>query len=115
MQTMTVPTLRLAVLCLALSVASLLAAGCETGHTNKDHAPWQRTADLTTTGKPQPTAANANAEANKGRPPVPGSPTASAADGTQPFNDDEARIPEGQEEGAPIAASVQPKDQFEHQ
>jgi hypothetical protein len=115
MHTITIPPLRLPGACLALLAVCLFTAGCETGHTNKDHAPWQRTADLTTTGKPEPSAANASAEANKGRPPVPGSPTASAADGTQPVNDDEARVPEGQEEGAPMASSVQPKDQFQHQ
>ncbi len=101
--------------CAALAIGGCLLAGCETGHVNKDHTHWQRAADETTTGKPQTNQANATAEANKGRPPVPGSPTASAADGTQPVNDYEARIPEGQEEGAPAAPNKQPRDQFQHQ
>jgi hypothetical protein len=73
----------------------LLITGCETGRTNKDHAPWQAVSDESTTGKPE----MATAAPAAGQPPVPGSPTAAGADGLQPLNDSEARQSPGAEEG----------------
>ena len=95
-----------------LCVISLLAAaGCETGRTNKAHAPAQATSDLTTTGKPQPGYA---ADAS-GQPPVPGSPTAAGPNGQQPMNDSQARKSPGAKEVMASAPRRQPKDSFQHQ
>jgi hypothetical protein len=66
-----------------------LATGCETATTEKTHFAGD-TSDVTTT--PPPTAhADAPGTQAEGQPPVPGSPTASNADGTQPPNDLQAR------------------------
>ncbi|HEY0795679.1 MAG TPA: hypothetical protein VGD64_07840 [Acidisarcina sp.] len=65
------------------------AIGCETGTTQKTHFAGD-TSDITTT---PPATAHADPPGTKaqGQPPVPGSPTASNADGTQPPDDLQAR------------------------
>jgi hypothetical protein len=78
-----------------LAVAALMAGGlvavtgCETATTEKTHFAGD-TSDITTT---PPATAHADAPGTQaeGQPPVPGSPTASNADGTQPPNDMQAR------------------------
>jgi hypothetical protein len=89
----------------------LLITGCETGRTNKDHAIWQAISDETTTGKPE----MAKATPAIGQPPVPGSPTAAGADGSQPMNDSEARQSVGAEEGTATPPNRHVKDAFERQ
>jgi hypothetical protein len=92
---------------LALGCAVLSLAGCETGRTNKVHAEWQKISDVSTTGKPKPSPAieikaekgELKAEARRGQPPVPGSPTAAGEDGNQPFDDMDARPSPATERG----------------
>ena len=89
--------------CLAASL--LLAAGCETGRTNKMHAAWEHANDLTTTGKPETVASTQHAH---GQTPVPGSPTAAGEDGNQPLNDSEARGRETHEKSEEMPMNRQP-------
>jgi len=93
------------------TAALVLVTGCETGHVNKVHSPWQSVSDGNTTGKPD----LAKAAPATGQPPVPGSPTAAGPDGLQPMNDSEARQSVGAEEGLPAPPWVQKKDPFERQ
>ena len=65
------------------------ATGCETATTQKTRLD-AHLSDITTTPPPAAHADPPGAEA-QGQPPVPGSPTASNADGTQPPNDLQAR------------------------
>lgn len=79
----------------ALVTAILLTAGagCETGTTHKTNLGLDLS-DVTTTPPPAAHADATNAPAGKEpatQPPVPGSPTASNADGTQPPDDAQAR------------------------
>ncbi len=92
----------------ALSLgAALLLGGCETGRTNKTHAPWQHVSDVTTTNKPASTQALGPGHH---QPPVPGSPTAAGEDGNQPPDDLEARSRIGNERGEAAAPHSQPAD-----
>lgn len=95
-----------------LTVAALLlVTGCETGRTNKAHAPWQHVSEESTTGKPD----LSKAAPATGQPPVPGSPTAAGPDGLQPLNDNEAQQGLGVEEGRATPPREQKKDPFERQ
>jgi hypothetical protein len=85
--------------------------GCDTGHTNKQHSSYETVSDLTTTGK-QDVAFKAD---GSGQPPVPGSPTAAGPDGKQPYDDSQARVSLGSEEGLPIPPHQHHKDAFERQ
>jgi hypothetical protein len=85
--------------------ALLLACGCETGRTNKMHAPWQHANDVTTTGHPDTTA---SAYPGHHQPPVPGSPTAAGDDGDQPLNDSQAHTRHDNEHGEAPAPNRQP-------
>ncbi len=85
--------------------AALVLGGCETGRTNKAHAPWQHLSDDTTTSKPENTQA---LSAGDGQPPVPGSPTAAGPDGNQPMDDMQARGRHGNEYGEPAAPHSPP-------
>ena len=88
-----------------------IATGCETGRTNKLHAPVLGLSDVTTTSKPDPAYA-ANPE---GIPPVPGSPTAAGPDGKQPLNSSSARTSPGTEHGMATPPAGQDKDPFVRQ
>jgi hypothetical protein len=90
----------------ALSIFAL--AGCETTRGNKLHAPFEHMSDITTTPHPNPKYASIAT----GIPPVPGSPTAAGPDGTQPYQDGEARKDPGAEKGIPMYPREQPKDRF---
>lgn len=96
---------------LLTGAALLLVTGCETGRTNKAHAPWQHVSEESTTGKPD----MAKAAPATGQVPVPGSPTAAGPDGLQPLNDNEARQSVGTEEGRATPPRSQQKDPFERQ
>lgn len=96
------------VLCVLASVA---LTGCETGRVNKLHSRYEHTMDVTTS--PHPDAQYASVSA--GDVPVPGSPTAAGPDGTQPFNDSQARKDPGAEKGQPTPPREQTKDPFLHQ
>lgn len=93
-------------------IVSFAALGCETGATRKHHPGWLLVSDVTTTAPPNahsPTAGSTpDAEALTGQPPVPGSPTASNADGTQPPEDQMARPSPAEEEGSAPAPRAQP-------
>lgn len=89
----------------------LTIAGCETGRTNKAHAPAEALSDVTTTGKPQ----TGFAAPTTGQVPVPGSPTGAGVNGQQPPNDSEARKSPGAEDVMAAAPRRQPKDSFRHQ
>lgn len=99
-----VAVLSAGVFCLAACALS----GCETGRANKLHSQFESVSDLTTV--PHPHAEYASV--STGLPPVPGSPTAAGPDGRQPFNDNEARVDPGAEEGVPMAPRAQPRDRF---
>ncbi len=84
----------------AIAFALLATAGCETGRTNKVHAEWQKVSDVNTTGRPKPSPGiEMKAEARRGQPPVPGSPTAAGEDGNQPMDDMDARPSPATERG----------------
>jgi hypothetical protein len=83
-------------------------AGCETTRVNKAHAHFEAVSDITTTPHPDPKYASIAT----GIPPVPGSPTAAGPDGTQPLNDNQARVDPGAEKGIPAFPREQPKDTF---
>lgn len=100
--------LTIGVVCAA---ASLALTGCETGRVNKLHSPGDTVSDVSTT--PHPDAQYASV--SSGNPPVPGSPTAAGADGTQPMNDSAARRSPGAEEGKPTPPRAQEPDRFLHQ
>lgn len=90
------------------ALASTLLSGCETGRANKLHSPFEHTLDVTTSPHPD----QQYASVSNGIPPVPGSPTAAGPDGTQPFNDNEARKTPGAEKGKPTPPREQVKDPF---
>ena len=93
-----------------LAVAVVLG-GCETGRTNKAHAPWQHLSDVTTTSKPESTQALGPGEH---QPPVPGSPTAAGPDGNQPLDDMQARSRHGNEHGEAASPREQPASPQRH-
>jgi hypothetical protein len=82
--------------------------GCETTRVNKRHAHFESVSDITTTPHPDPKYSSVFT----GIPPVPGSPTAAGADGTQPLNDSEARKSPGSEKGVPTPPRQQVPDRF---
>ncbi|MGC2639770.1 MAG: hypothetical protein WA294_21480 [Acidobacteriaceae bacterium] len=90
------------------ALASLVLTGCETGRANKLHSRYESVSDLTTVPHPNPEYASVA----DGIPPVPGSPTASGADGLQPNRDYEARKDPSTEKGIPMYPRMQPKDRF---
>jgi hypothetical protein len=89
-------------------VAACALSGCETGRVNKLHAHSDSVSDVTTT--PHPHAEYASVVTPN--PPVPGSPTGAGPDGRQPFNDSQARIDPGSEDGSPMSPRRQPKARF---
>lgn len=98
-------------LALATAAIVILATGCETGRGNKRHYEADHMSDVTTTGHPDPAFAT-NPE---GQPPVPGSPTAAGPDGTQPWNDADARSGAGVEGGIAAAPHQNQPDAFQRQ
>ena len=91
-----------------LALTTFALAGCETGRYNKLHSSFEHVSDITTTAHPQAKFASIST----GIPPVPGSPTAAGPDGTQPYNDNQARLDPGSEKGIPAYPREQPKDRF---
>ena len=102
---------KIAGLALATASIAIFASGCETGRDNKRHFDADRISDLTTTSHPD-TALAANAE---GLPPVPGSPTAAGPDGRQPYNDGDARVSPGADEGIAAAPNQNHAEAFQRQ
>jgi hypothetical protein len=92
-------------------VTACALSGCETGRANKLHAHFESVSDVSTTPHPE----SQYASVTSGLPPVPGSPTAAAANGQQPMNDNQARVDPGNEKGIPMAPREQPKDRFVRQ
>src|SRR5579883_2605303 len=90
---------------LITAAVSLIATGCETGRTSKEHSPWLHISDETTTGKQDPNYV----ASGKGIPPVPGSPTAAGFDGKQPYNSGWARSSPGSEHGTATPPAKQKK------
>ena len=100
----------------ALVVAlSFAVAGCETGKTDKNHPAWLEVSDVTTTAPatahPPTKDRTIAAEEKTGQPMVPGSPTASNADGTQPPHDQQARPQLSEEHGSAEPPRQQPTSQ----
>ena len=93
------------------AAGAVVLTGCETGRVNKLHAGYEVVSDVTTTPHPSGQFASVVME----NPPVPGSPTAAGADGTQPVNDNEARVSPGAEKGIPMWPRRQPADRFVRQ
>lgn len=102
---------KIAGLALATAVIAIFASGCETGRGDKRHGDAVHVSDVTTTGHPD-TAFVASAE---GLPPVPGSPTAAGVDGRQPYNDGDARVSPGVDEGFATPPNHHHAEAFERQ
>ena len=96
---------------LVCAVAAMALSGCETGRTNKLHAPSEHASDVTTV--PHQNAKFSSVA--EGIPPVPGSPTGAGANGMQPSNDSEARRSPGSEKGRPTPPRQQEADRFVRQ